>query len=76
MMPFMDPPVVRHLSADRGSRRHDGGRGHAPVVAVLVACAGEKPDERMAAPKGRESWTPGSSSLQIGRFLGVRHGGP
>ena len=29
-----------------------------------------KADERMAAPKGRETWPPGGSSLQIARFLG------
>jgi len=26
-------------------------------------------------PKGRESWTPSGSSLQVSRFSGVRHGG-
>jgi hypothetical protein len=35
----------------------------------------QKADERMAAPKGRESRTPDSFSLQISRFLGVRNGG-
>jgi hypothetical protein len=29
----------------------------------------KKADESIPAPKERESWTPGSSSLQIRRFL-------
>jgi hypothetical protein len=39
-------------------------QGHATVVAVLVASAKAKANERVATPKGREPWPPGCSSCK------------
>jgi hypothetical protein len=50
------------------------GECHAPVVAVLLARA--QADERMAAPKGRGSWTPRQFFPVNQAFLGGQEWGP
>jgi hypothetical protein len=49
------------------------GEGRAPVLAVLAPAV--QPDERMAAPKERGSWTPRPFFPANQGFLGARNGG-
>jgi hypothetical protein len=74
VMPMVDPSARHPPRLGRAGPGPDGGRESCPRWAVLVAAAKKEADEPMAAPKGRESWTPGGSSLQISRFLRVRNG--
>jgi hypothetical protein len=74
MMPVMDPPVVRHLSADRGSRRRDVGQRLCPPLWQYFSCLPHKGGRvHPCPPKGRGSQTQ-SFPLQTGLSRAVRRG--
>jgi len=54
------------LAPSAASSRRDGGRRPSPLWQYFLRLLAKKADESIAAPKERQSWTPCSSTLQIG----------